>query len=130
MSHNDLVSDMLSRIRNANLVGFEKVYVPYTRINLSIVKILKQEGFIDSFEDNSDFISIKLKFKKGLKTKPYISFIRRVSKPGLRVYVNVNNIPKVLGGIGIAILSTSKGLMTNKLAKLKKLGGEVLFYIW
>ena len=96
---------MLSRIRNANLVGFEKVLVPYTKINFSIAKILRDEGFIDSFEDNTDFISIKLKFKKGLKSKPYISFIKRVSKPGLRVYVNVNNIPKVLGGIGVAIFS-------------------------
>nr|YP_009541129.1 ribosomal protein S8 [Lepocinclis steinii]AYQ93617.1 ribosomal protein S8 [Lepocinclis steinii] len=139
MGSNDLISDMLTRIRNANLVGLEKVLVPYTNVNFDIIKILKDEGFIDSFDrvkeekPNSsklDFISINLKFKKGLKQKPYISFMKRVSKPGLRVYVNSHNIPKVWGGIGIAVLSTSNGLMTNKLAKLKGLGGEVLFYIW
>lgn len=94
---------MLSRIRNANLVGHERVHVPYTKINLSISRILRDEGFIEAFENLYDSISIKLKFKKGLKNEPYISFIKRVSKPGLRVYVNVNNIPKVLGGIGIAV---------------------------
>lgn len=94
---------MLSRIRNANLAGFEKVSVPFTKINVSIAKILKEEGFVDSFDCIDNSIFIKLKFKKSSKRKPYISFIKRVSKPGLRVYVNVNNIPKILGGIGVAI---------------------------
>nr|YP_009538748.1 ribosomal protein S8 [Lepocinclis ovum]AYQ93739.1 ribosomal protein S8 [Lepocinclis ovum] len=141
MSSNDLISDMLSRIRNANIAGLEKTYVLYTKINFSIIKILKEEGFIDSFEKvdgdsilnkyfHSDIISVNLKFKKGVRQKPYISFLKRISKPGLRVYVNSNNIPQVWGGIGIAVFSTSCGLMTNKMAKLKKLGGEILFYIW
>ena len=94
---------MLSRLRNANLAGFEKVSVPFTNMNACVAKILKDEGFVDSFEFDGNLISIKLKFKKGSKRKPYISFIKRVSKPGLRVYVNVNKIPKILGGIGIAI---------------------------
>lgn len=103
---------MLTRIRNANLVGLEKVLVPYTNVNFDIIRILKDEGFIDSFDrvkgeklksSKLDFISINLKFKKGLKQKPYISFLKRVSKPGLRVYVNSHNIPKVWGGIGIAV---------------------------
>lgn len=94
---------MLSRIRNANIAGFEKVSVPYTNMNACVTKILKEEGFIESFDFNNHLISIKLKFKKGSKRKPYISFIKRISKPGLRVYVNVNNIPKILGGIGVAI---------------------------
>ena len=96
---------MLSRIRNANLAGFEKVSVPFTKINFCIAKILKEEGFVDSFDCFDNLIFIKLKFKKGSKRKSYISFIKRVSKPGLRVYVNVNNIPKILGGIGVAIFS-------------------------
>lgn len=105
---------MLTRIRNANLVSSEKVLVPYTKVNSEIAKILKDEGFIESFEQtfntkssNSNsfpFICIVLKFKKGLRQKPYISFIKRISKPGLRSYVNANNIPKVWGGIGVAVL--------------------------
>lgn len=103
---------MLCRIRNANTVGLEKTLVPYTNVNMEIVKILKDEGFIDSFEEStknsvSDFICINLKFKKGLRQRPYISFIKRISKPGLRVYVNSNNIPKVWGGIGIAVFLKS-----------------------
>lgn len=104
---------MLTRIRNANLAGLEKVLIPYTKINLEIVKILKDEGFIDSFEksfnatsvSSKDFpyICVTLKFKKGLRQRPYISFIKRVSKPGLRSYVNAGNIPKVWGGIGVAV---------------------------
>lgn len=105
---------MLTRIRNANLVSSEKVLVPYTKVNSEIARILKDEGFIESFEQtfntkssNSNsfpFICIVLKFKKGLRQKPYISFIKRISKPGLRSYVNANNIPKVWGGIGVAVL--------------------------
>lgn len=100
---------MLSRIRNANAVCLEKVLVPYTRINFRVIQILKDEGFIDSFEklkvNSSDlqFISVGLKFKKGEKQKPYISFLKRVSRPGLRVYVDSDNLPMVWGGIGVAV---------------------------
>lgn len=102
---------MLCRIRNANIVGLEKVLIPYTKINMAIIKILKDEGFIDSFEKlskisfdrSSNFICVNLKFKKGSKQEPYISYIKRISKPGLRVYVNSRNIPKVWGGIGLAV---------------------------
>nr|YP_009145407.1 ribosomal protein S8 [Cryptoglena skujai]AKL39032.1 ribosomal protein S8 [Cryptoglena skujai] len=133
----DLVGDMLTRIRNSNLRRSRKVKVIKTNLTLNIAKILKQEGFIESFDvvsnlelNNSyDFILITLKFK-GLKQKPYITQLKRISKPGFRVYVSHNNIPKVLGGIGIAVLSTSKGLLTNNSAKVNNLGGEVLFYIW
>ena len=103
---------MLCRIRNSSSVGLDKVYIPYTKVNLGILHILKNEGFIDSFEKfdenksaslTPNGILVTLKFKKGLVQKPYISFLKRVSKPGLRVYVNSHNIPTVWGGIGIAI---------------------------
>nr|YP_010700391.1 ribosomal protein S8 [Phacus arnoldii]WCH63569.1 ribosomal protein S8 [Phacus arnoldii] len=140
---NDIISDFLTRIRNANLIKSSKVLVPRTELTLSIANILKEEGFIDSFESSPNldnrFFSILLKYK-GLNNKPYITCLKRISKPGLRVYINFSNIPQVLGGIGIAILenfifllfylSTSHGVMTNRRARLEKYGGEVLFYIW
>lgn len=100
---------MLSRIRNANSICLERVVVPYTRLNFQVLHILKDEGFIDSFEklkvysSSLQFISISLRFKKGQKQRPYISFLKRVSRPGLRVYVNSDNVPVVWGGIGIAV---------------------------
>nr|AST09069.1 ribosomal protein S8 [Eutreptiella pomquetensis] len=136
---NDIVSDMLTRIRNANLVKAQIVLVPRTKMTVSVSDILKQEGFIQSFEELdiptkgqkyvNKFLVLCLKYK-GPKQKPYITALKRISKPGLRVYVNQTHIPRVLGGIGMAILSTSKGLMTDRQARINKLGGEVLCYIW
>lgn len=103
---------MLTRIRNANSVGLEKVLVPYTRLNFDVVRILKDEGFIESFErlqgsslvfSSLQFISVSLKFKKGVRQGSYISYIKRISRPGLRVYVNAASVPTVWGGIGIAV---------------------------
>lgn len=140
MTSTDIVGDMLTRIRNSILVKSRKVEVIRTNLTLSIAEILKKEGFIDSYEESGrvfitqkgfvhKYISITLKYK-GIKQVPYISKLKRVSKPGLRVYTNYKNIPRVLGGVGVAVLSTSRGLMTDRIAKVNKLGGEILFYIW
>lgn len=140
MVNSDLVGDMLTRLRNSNFVKSRKVNVIRTNLVLDILNILKSEGFIDSFDNTGDlslseksfvskYVSVNLRYK-GVKQKPYITQLKRISKPGLRVYVSKSNIPRVLGGIGVAVLSTSFGLMTDRIARLKNVGGEVLFYIW
>ena len=129
----DTISDMLTRIRNANQVRHQIVQIPRTKMCIAIASILKEEGFIEDFElynegkFNSLLISLKYKEKS---RKPVICKIKRISKPGLRVYVNSKNLPKVLGDLGIAIISTSQGVMTNLKAKELGIGGEVLCYIW
>ena len=129
----DSISDMLTRIRNANQVKHQVVQIPGTKLCLAIACILKDEGFIEDFEIYNEgifkYLLISLKYQ-GKSRKPVISKIERVSKPGLRVYVNSKNLPKVLGDLGIAIISTSQGLMTNLKAKQLGIGGEVLCYIW
>nr|YP_009313555.1 Ribosomal protein S8 [Galaxaura rugosa]SCW21809.1 Ribosomal protein S8 [Galaxaura rugosa] len=130
---NDTIADMLTRIRNANLAKHQIVQVPSTKVTKNIVKVLKEEGFIDYFEEIHEslqaFLLISLKYKG--KTKDcVITSLKRVSKPGLRVYANHQEIPKVLGGLGIAIISTSRGVMTDRQARHYGLGGEVLCYIW
>jgi len=129
----DTISDMLTRIRNANMVKHQIVKIPYTKISNNISQILKDEGYIDQFEiyiENSrEFLLISMKYK-GFKRSPVISKITRVSKPGLRVYSNSKNLPNILGNLGIAVISTSQGLMTNVKARELGVGGEVLFYIW
>ena len=129
----DVISDMLTRIRNANQVKHQIVQVPSTNMCISIASILKEEGFIHDFEsykENSfNYILISLKYKEKSR-KPVISKIKRISKPGLRVYVNSKSLPNVLGNLGIAIISTSQGVMTNLKAKQLGIGGEVLCYIW
>ena len=140
MVNGDLVGDMITRIRNASAIKSPTVKVLRTNLTSNIAQILKNEGFIESFEDSGEvflkqdgfvhkYISITLKYK-GVKQKPYITGLKLISKPGLRVYVGQNNIPKVLGGIGVAILSTSKGLVTDRVARMTNLGGEILFYVW
>ncbi|MDP9728516.1 30S ribosomal protein S8 [Alicyclobacillus tolerans] len=128
----DPIADMLTRIRNANEVGHEKVEIPGSNIKRSIAEILKNEGFIRDAEFISDekqgIIRLFLKYGKGQER--VITGLKRISKPGLRVYVNHDNIPRVLGGLGIAILSTSSGVMTDKEARKRRIGGEVLCYIW
>jgi small subunit ribosomal protein S8 len=130
---NDTISDMLTRLRNANLAKHQIVEVPSTKMTRNIAGILLEEGFIQSFEEvgesfNSQLL-LSLKYK-GKHREPVITALRRVSKPGLRVYANRKELPKVLGGLGIAVISTSQGVMTDNKARHQGLGGEVLCYVW
>ena len=129
----DTISDMLTRIRNATLVKHQIVQIPATKMSLAIASILKEEGFIEDFESYTEnkfkYLLISLKYI-GKSRQPVISKIKRVSKPGLRVYSNSKELPRVLDNLGIAIISTSKGVMTNLKAKDLGIGGEVLCYIW
>lgn len=131
MNITDPIADMLTRIRNANAQRHETVDVPSSKLKKSIAEILLDEGFIKSFEeieDNSQgIIRITLKYVNKQKV---ISGLKRISKPGLRVYANKEELPQVLGGLGIALISTSKGIMTDKKARQEGIGGEVLAYIW
>ena len=128
----DPIADMLTRIRNALNVRREDVLVPASKIKAEIAKILVKEGYIEKVEqavfDNKKML--KLTFKLSGGHQRVIQGLRRISKPGLRVYSNVEDLPKVLSGLGIAIISTSKGILTDKEAREKKLGGEVLAYVW
>ena len=130
---NDMISDMLTRIRNANIIKHQIVQIPATKMSKAIAIILKDEGFIENFEiyreNNFSYLLISLKYKGKLR-QPVICKIKRISKPGLRVYVNSQQSPKILDDLGIAILSTSKGVMTNLKARKLGIGGEVLCYIW
>lgn len=129
----DTISDMLTRIRNAQMVKHQVVQISATKMSLAIAKILKEEGFIEDFEnyleDNKNYLLISLKYIGKTRT-PVISKIERVSKPGLRIYSSSKQLPKVLDNLGIAIISTSKGVMTNLKAKELGIGGEILCYIW
>ncbi|NPV44221.1 MAG: 30S ribosomal protein S8 [Firmicutes bacterium] len=128
----DPIADMLTRIRNANIVRHEVVEIPASNIKKAIAQTLKDEGFIKDFEvleDNKQGI-IKIYLKYGPNKERVITGLKRISKPGLRVYAKKDEIPRVLGGLGIAILSTSKGIMTDKNARKEGIGGEVLCYIW
>jgi len=130
---NDTISDMLTRIRNANMVKHQIVQIPSTKISLAITNILKKEGYIEDFEtyieNNRKYLLLSLKYI-GKSRNPVICKIKRVSKPGLRVYSNAKELPKILDNLGIAIISTSKGVMTNLKAKELGIGGEVLCFIW
>ena len=130
---NDTISDMLTRIRNANMVKHQIVQIPATKMSLAISKTLKEEGFIEDFETYSEedrsYLLISLKYT-GKSRDPVICKIKRISKPGLRVYANSKKLPKVLDNLWIAIISTSKGVMSNLKAKELGIGGEVLCYIW
>ena len=130
---NDTISDMLTRIRNANMVKHQIVQIPSTKMSSAIAKNLKEEGYIEDFEPysekNKNYLLISLKYT-GKSRQPVICKLKRISKPGLRVYSNSKNLPKVLNNLGIAILSTSKGVMTNLKAKELGIGGEILCYIW
>ena len=129
----DTISDMLTRIRNATMVKHQIVQVPATKMSLAIASILKEEGFIEDFESYTEnqfkYLLISLKYI-GKSRQAVICKIKRVSKPGLRVYSNSKELPRVLDNLGIAIISTSKGVMTNIKAKDLGIGGEVLCYIW
>jgi small subunit ribosomal protein S8 len=132
MTMTDPIADMLTRIRNANAVGHEKVEIPGSNIKRAIAQILKDEGFIRDAEfiDDDKQGVIRLFLKYGKNNERVITGLKRISKPGLRVYVGHDNIPRVLGGLGIAILSTSLGIMTDKEARKKRVGGEVICYVW
>ena len=129
----DTISDMLTRIRNATLVKHQIVQIPYKKMALSITCLLKEEGFIEDFEiyneNSKKYILISLKYI-GKYRDPVISKIKRISKPGLRVYSSAKKLPIVLGNLGLAIISTSQGVMTNLNAKKLQIGGEILCYIW
>lgn len=130
---NDPIADMLTRIRNAQIAKHDTVTIPASNAKKAIAKILLEEGYIKAFDKIDDGvqgqIKLTLKYVNG-KQQPVIAGLRRISKPGLRVYASSEDLPKVLGGLGVAIISTSKGLMTDRKARADKLGGEVLAYIW
>jgi len=132
---NDTISDMLTRIRNATLAKHKIVQIPCTKTTRSLIQVLKHEGFIEEFDNvtdkNTGHLSLVVILKyKGKNKGSIITKLKRISRPGLRVYAGHKELPKVLGGIGIAIMSTSKGIMTNKEAKCHGVGGEILCYVW
>ena len=129
----DPIADMLTRIRNANTAKHDTVDVPASKMKISIAEILLKEGYIKSFElvDNGNFKDIRITLKYGAsKNEKIISGLQRISKPGLRVYASKDELPKVLGGLGTAIISTNKGVLTDKEARKENVGGEVLAFVW
>ena len=128
----DPIADMLTRIRNANSVYHDKVEIPGSKIKEAIASILKTEGFIKDFETIADSEQniIRVSLKYGSNREKVISGMKRISKPGLRVYAKKDQLPRVLGGLGVAIISTSQGMMTDKTARKAGLGGEVVAYVW
>ena len=132
MTMTDPIADMLTRIRNANTAGHKTVEIPASKIKISIAEILLEEGFISAFEvidDNKQGI-IKVEMKYCANKERVISGIKKISKPGLKVYAKANEVPRVLGGLGIAIISTSKGVVSDKKARQLGVGGEVICYVW
>ena len=132
MTMSDPIADMLTRIRNANTAKHDTVEIPASKTKVHLAEILKEEGFIKDFEVVDDNVQGKIvvSLKYGPNRERVISGLKRISKPGLRRYCKSDNVPKVLGGLGIAIISTSKGIMTDKEARKAGLGGEVICYIW
>ena len=133
MSMSDPIADMLTRIRNANTAKHDTVTIPSSKMKVAIADILVNEGYIKKYElvDSGKFKDIKVTLKYGAtKNEKIISGIRRISKPGLRVYAGKENMPSVLGGLGIAIVSTNQGIMTDREARAKGVGGEVLAFVW
>lgn len=128
----DPIADMLTRIRNANSTYHEKVDIPASKIKQAVIQILKDEGFVKDYQfipDNKQGI-LRVTLKYGPNREKIITGIKRISKPGLRVYAKKEEIPRVLGGLGIAVISTSQGIMTDKTARQASLGGEVIAYVW
>ncbi|MGP4082511.1 30S ribosomal protein S8 [Pseudalkalibacillus sp. R45] len=128
----DPIADMLTRIRNANTVGHDKLEVPASKLKREIAEILKNEGFVrdvEYIEDSKQGV-IRIFLKYGQNNARVITGLKRISKPGLRVYAKAYEVPRVLGGLGIALVSTSKGIMTDKDARNQQVGGEVLAYVW
>lgn len=128
----DPIADMLTRIRNANQMHHETVEIPASRLKADVLQVLKEEGFIADFkkeesENKFEVLVVNLKYNGNVRV---IKGLKRISKPGLRVYARVDQLPKVLNGLGIAIISTSKGVMTDRDARIQQIGGEVLAYVW
>ena len=133
MTHSDPIADMLTRIRNANTAKHDTVDVPASKMKLAIAEILFEEGYIKKYDviEEGNFKNIHITLKYGVdKNDKIISGIKRISKPGLRVYASKEEMPKVLGGLGIAIVSTNKGVVTDKVARQLGVGGEVLAFVW
>ena len=134
MSMTDPIADMLTRIRNANIAMHDEVHMPSSKLKVALAEVLQAEGYITSFEavENTDgpgsTLTINMKYSP--ERQRVINGLKRVSKPGLRVYTKTDQIPRVLGGLGVAVLSTSKGLLTDRAARKAKIGGEVLCYVW
>ena len=128
----DPIADMLTRIRNANANKHESVFVPQSKTKLAIAKILKDEGYIVDYKSSEEngIKMIEITLKYGPNGEKVIQGLKRISKPGLRIYANTEQLPKVLNGLGIAIVSTSKGIITDKVARKMNVGGEVLAYVW
>ncbi len=124
----DPIADMLTRIRNANAMKYKEVSMPVSKVKKEIAKILKDEGFIEEYKVEEETLTLNLKYTS--KKERVITGLKRISKPGLRIYAKKDEVPKVLNGFGIAIISTSKGIMTDKEARKQSLGGEVMAYIW
>ena len=133
MNMTDPIADMLTRIRNSLQAGHEEVSIPASKVKVEIAKILKAEGYIDNYKvegESAKDKAIKIELKYGPDGQKVITGLKRISKPGLKVYAKANAIPRVLNGLGIAIISTSQGLMTDRDARKAKLGGEVVAYVW
>ncbi len=128
----DPIADMLTRIRNANMVSHETVEIPSSKLKVELAKLLKSEGFISDYsvKEVGKFKVLEITLKYDENRRPVISKLERISKPGLRTYCKAKNLPKVLGGMGVAIVSTSKGLLTDRKARKENIGGEVLCYIY
>lgn len=132
MSMSDPLADMLTRLRNAVMVKFDSVEMPLSSVKIDIAKVLKDEGYIRDYQVKKDNVqgSLKIDLKYGPNKESVITGLKRISKPGLRKYTKVNDIPKVLNGLGIAIISTSKGVVTDKTARALKSGGEIICEVW
>ena len=132
MTMTDPIADMLTRIRNANTVGHETVEIPASKMKKAIAEILKEEGYIADYEviedDKQGMIKVTMKY--GAKKERVINGIKKISKPGLKVYAKADEVPRVLGGLGIAIISTSHGVVSDKVARKLGVGGEVICYVW
>lgn len=128
----DPIADMLTRIRNANVVKHETVELPSSKMKKTLAELMVREGYLSGIEEYMDgsVPMLKLGLKYGANNERVITGVKRISKPGLRVYAQKDNVPKVLGGLGVAILSTSKGIMTDREARKEGVGGEVICYIW
>ncbi len=128
----DPIADMLTRIRNANMVSHSTVEMPSSKLKVQLAKLLKEEGFITDYnvKEVGKFKVLEITLKYDAKNKPIITKLERISKPGLRSYSKAKNLPKVLGGMGIAIVSTSKGLLTDRKARKENIGGEVICYVY
>ena len=128
----DPIADMLTRIRNANMVSHPEVEIPSSKLKVSLAKLLKEEGYITNYSERTvgkfKVLTVALKYDEA--GKPIITNLQRISRPGLRSYCKAKNLPQVLGGMGIAIVSTSKGLLTDRRARKENIGGEVLCYVW